>query len=336
MAEEPEEMNDGESPGPVVDVGIPTHQGTRYLGQAIESILAQTFRSWRLTICENGPLGDRVGEILEPYLADPRIAHLRGEHAVDPSVNATRAITSGHAAYVALLHDDDLWDPEFLERRVAFLDSHPQCGLVFSHCKFIGPDGATAFTLNVNLAEGVHDRQTFLRTLYEHNIISIPTVLVRRSAYERVTPSFNKSLLFDDYEMWLRIAAVLDVGFLDVADASYRVHASQTTHKWALHIGEHRLALLDAVEEILPSDFPSRDRRRVRAGGYLRAAYDANIRGERKRALRYVLSALRAHPAAPIDPRMISLVNDARRFHSRQVSIWEMSSAGSSAGKREP
>jgi glycosyltransferase involved in cell wall biosynthesis len=329
-------MSGREDAGPVVDVGIPTHQGTRYLGQTIESILAQTFESWRLTVCENGPLSDRVGKILEPYLSDPRVSHLRGEDAVDPSVNATRAITSGDAAYVALLHDDDLWEPEFLERRVAFLDSHPQCGLVFSHCKFIGPDGTTAFTLNVNLAEGVYGHRAFLRKLYEHNIISIPTVLVRRSAYEKVTPSFNESLLFDDYEMWLRIAAVLDVGFLDVADASYRVHASQTTHKWALHMGEHRLALLDAVEGILPSDFPSRDRRRVRAGGYLRAAYDANIRGERGRALQYVLRALREHPTAPVDPRMISLVNDARRFHSRQVSIWDMTRAGSNAGKIEP
>jgi glycosyltransferase involved in cell wall biosynthesis len=329
-------MSGGDGRGPLVDVGIPTHSGTRYLEETIESILAQTFESWRLTVCENGPPGDRVAKILEPYLKDHRISHLRSETAVDMSVNATRAITAGDAPYVALLHDDDLWDPPFLERRAAFLDSHPECGLVFSHCKFIGPDGGTAFTLNVNLHEGVQGRRTFLRMLYEHNIISIPTVLVRRSAYEMVTPSFNDSLLFSDYEMWLRVAAVLDIGFLDVADASYRVHASQTTHKWALHMGEQRLALLDAVEEILPSDFPSRDRRRVRASGYLRAAYDANVRGERKRALQYVVRALREHPTAPIDPRMINLVNDARRFHSRQVSIWDMSHAGGNAGKSEP
>ena len=43
---------------------------------------------------------------------------------------------------MALLHDDDLWAPEFLERRVAFLDANPSCGLVFSVADFIDDQGS--------------------------------------------------------------------------------------------------------------------------------------------------------------------------------------------------
>ena len=61
---------------PIVDVGIPTHGRPAYLAEAIDCVVAQTFRDWRLTISENGEGNEFVARIVEPYLADPRISHV--------------------------------------------------------------------------------------------------------------------------------------------------------------------------------------------------------------------------------------------------------------------
>ena len=138
------------------------------------------------------------------------------------------------------------------------------------------------FRLSVPLHEGVQPRGTFLGLLYRHNIIAMPTVLARRSAYDLVGPAFSKSLIFDDYEMWMRVAGRYDVGFLDATDASYRIHSAQTTHAEQARLGEHRLELLDEIDRWLPQDFPTVERRRARSGAYFRASYDAFGRRERR------------------------------------------------------
>ena len=91
-------------------------------------------------------------------------------------------------------------------------------------------------------------------------------------------------MLFNDYEMWFRIASRFDVGFLDIWDTNYRIHNAQATHPEQARLGEHRLALLGELDQWLPDDFPPLERRRARSGAHLRAAYDAFARREVRRA----------------------------------------------------
>ena len=79
------------------------------------------------------------------------------------------------------------------------------------------------------LAEGVHPPEQLVPLLLRHNLIGMPTVLVRRSAYEAVGPAFDEETLYFDYQMWLRLALRFPVGYLAVWDASYRVHDRQVT-----------------------------------------------------------------------------------------------------------
>ena len=308
---------------PLVDVGIPTHGRPRYLREALDSVLAQTFESWRLTISYNGPSGYDIRAIIDPYLSDPRVHFVATGTEVSAAQNATRAIQAGHAPYVALLHDDDRWDPGFLARRVSFLESNATCGFVFSHCNYIGEAGEVVYRYTVDLREGLQPQRRFLSALYRQNVIAMPTVLSRRSAYETVGLDFSESLLFDDWEMWLRIAARFDVGFVDVCDANYRIHTAQKSHDVLSRMGEHRLALLDEVDRLLPPDFPAVDKRRARSGAYFRASYDAFTRGEQRRAVADLVSAFRASPAALLDPKMAALAFSALKFRVRQRALWK-------------
>lgn len=294
--------------GILVDVGIPTHRRPAYLVQAVESVFQQTMPSWTLTVSENGAGSEYVAGILEPFLRDPRVHYVATGSDLGGARNSSRLIQHGSAPYVALLHDDDLWDPEFLARRVGFLDANPTCGLVFSSCDFVDARGDLVHHFTVDLPGGVQDRAAFLRMLYGWNMVGISTPLVRRACYEAVGPTFNDFVLFYDHEMWLRIAASFDVGFLPVADAKWRVHRSQTTQDAQWHWGEHRLRLLDEAEKILPADFPQLEKRRARWVALVRGSLDARRRGERRVAAAYLWRAMRLHPTSAVDPAILSRV----------------------------
>ena len=85
--------------------------------------------------------------------------------------------------------------------------------------------------------------------------------LVRRSAYEAVGAEYLE-ILFNDHEMWLRLAANADVGILDGWDADYRVHVGQTSFMGRLELAEKQFEVLDAVKGLPISE---KFRRRARA-----------------------------------------------------------------------
>jgi hypothetical protein len=284
----------------VVDVGIPAIGGSRlpYLIEAVESVLGQTFADWRLLVSEDGAGSDEFRRALAAYTDDPRVTHRVVGKRIGIGQNFTTLIRSGQARYVAILNDDDRWEPEYLERRVAFLDRHPNCGLVFSGATIIDDDGVAIGTTALGLPAGSHTPVNVLPLLFQANFMPAPSVLVRRSAYERVGATYSDRI-FSDHEMWLHIATHFDVGCLAIWDAHYRMHSSQTVSKRRLELGRHRLELLAAAEDIPVSDAV---RREAHARAHVVCALDAVEAGDRGRALRHVEDALRTHSVALLRP----------------------------------
>jgi len=304
-----------------VDVVVTAYGRPGYLREAIESVLAQTFASWHLTIGENGPGGGELEAVVTPYLADPRVRFVVSGRNVGASQNAANLVAQTSARYVGLLHDDDLWDPGFLERRVAFLDENPACGLVFSGCRVIDRDGTEVFRADDAFDEGIQPRRQFLRTLYRSNVIYIPTVLVPRAVYDDLGPP-RDDVLFYDYEMWLRIASRYDVGYLSGCDAAYRVHQNQLTHREERRLGELRLTLLDQLDDQVSAALPALDRRRARSAALLHVAADALRSGESMLAATTAMRAFAAYPASPVDPRLFADVLHAWRRRRMVQAAW--------------
>jgi GT2 family glycosyltransferase len=285
----------------LVDVGIPTGGRATYLSEAVGSALGQTLSRIRVTVGENGPGVPEVAHALAPFAGDERLRHL--VHGVDlgPAKNYT-TVAEGEAPYLAILHDDDRWDPQFLERRVAFLDEHPSCGFVFSRCFLIDGTGSYVEVWDDVLPPGVHTPEIFLPAIYEQNIVPVPTVVVRRSAYEAVGGAFH-DLLFNDHELWLRLGDKFDVGYLPTIDAAYRVHRNQTTYANIRRLGENRVSFYAAIDETTPVVVDPAVRRRAAAAAHLMAAADAFERGERAASLRELLRAAIASPGTIAQPR---------------------------------
>jgi glycosyltransferase involved in cell wall biosynthesis len=290
----------------LVDVGIPTYGRPRFVVEAIESVLAQTHGSFRLLVAEDGGGGGEIAAAVEPYLGDPRVRYEpSGEH-LGAARNMSRIIAGGGAPYVAILHDDDRWHLNWLQRRVRFLEGHPDCGLVFGEHYDIDDAGRRVGRSEGPLKAGQQEHVAFAREMLRRNLIGTPTVLVRRSAYEQVGPAFDAShAMVYDWEMMLRLALAAPVGYIRVWDSDYRTHSDQISTE--AKRGRDYLELFDAMCAQAQAAGPEfelaeGERRRLHARYMVSAALDEIEDRDRGAALGLLRAAVREHPAVMLSP----------------------------------
>jgi len=121
---------------------LPVCNGERYLDQAINTILAQTFRDLTLVISDNAST-DRTQAIAEAYAAkDPRVRYYRYEENRGMTWNFNNVFHLADSEYFVWACYDDLIAPEMIERCVAVLDREPEVAVVCSETMFIDENGA--------------------------------------------------------------------------------------------------------------------------------------------------------------------------------------------------
>lgn len=114
---------------PRVSVVVPCYNYGRFVTEAVDSILAQTFRDYEVIVVDDGST-DNTPEVLRG-ITDPRVRVLRKENGGCASArNAGRALARGE--FLTFLDADDLWRPTFLERQVAVLDAEPGVSFCFT------------------------------------------------------------------------------------------------------------------------------------------------------------------------------------------------------------
>jgi len=307
----PENLSDG-SRASGVDIGIPSSGRPRYLRAAVKSVLAQTFKDWRLIVSEDGKASEGVAAILREYLGDSRITYSATGFKVGAARNMTGFLETGSLPYVALLHDDDRWEPEFLARRVDFLERHPECAFVFSPVILIDENGREIERLRRVLADGVYAPRDVVPRLLRENIVPVPSVVVRRSAYEAVGPAFYEALhRIYDYEMWLRLATSFPVGYLGLWDACWRLHGAQSSSSLRDRPVEYE-TFLRRADQLLAKTHPdlrltNRQRRRRLAGWLLTSALDALAQRDYATSRALLRRSLRADGRSLMDPRVLAL-----------------------------
>jgi glycosyltransferase involved in cell wall biosynthesis len=111
-------------------VCVPTYNRSQFLGETVDSILAQTFQDFELIIHDNAST-DGTSDLVETYL-DPRIRYYRNRNHLGIADNWIAALGNARGTYCAALPDDDLWDPAFLATMVQVLDQHPEVVVAFA------------------------------------------------------------------------------------------------------------------------------------------------------------------------------------------------------------
>jgi glycosyltransferase involved in cell wall biosynthesis len=292
---------------PKVSVCIPTYNSARYLAEAIESVLQQEFTDYELIICDNAST-DETPDICRRY-DDPRIRTSRFDTLVNQGGNWNRCLSLAGGQYVALLHADDRYFPEFLTQRVKTLDQYPEVGLAFGAVQWIDENGAEISQQSFRDEAFIAPAPEFYKELLFGCVINPASLVVRRRCYEMVG-GFNEERLWGiDWEMWLRLSARYGVAYSPLVSAAYRIHSASGTSQGlltALNGDEDLVVLQNAFREIdarteLAHLAPLRSRafRRLARRTLEAAGYNCE-RGNVSGVRRNLRSALR------IDPWLIS------------------------------
>lgn len=201
-----------------VSVLIPTYNRARFLPDAIGSVLDQTFRDFELIVVDDGST-DGTEELVRRF---PEVRYVRQEHA-GISAARNRALAEAGGGLITWLDSDDVWSREKLEKQVAYLDAHPECGLVFCRLHCFLDDGLKAVPGCEALVSELNRRDA--------GGTCISTACVDISLYRRVGGYSLDCPAAEDTEWLTRAAASgVDVGHcLPEALYGYRIHAGQTT-----------------------------------------------------------------------------------------------------------
>ena len=124
---------------PAVTVIVTVYNRTRYLRQALESVLAQTHRSFEIIVTADSDNAE-IRAICDSF-GRPEIRYRRNPTTLGVALNLRAALAEARGTFVAVLNDDDLWEPEFLARLVAPLEQDANRVLAFSDHWVISENG---------------------------------------------------------------------------------------------------------------------------------------------------------------------------------------------------
>ncbi|OGJ66406.1 hypothetical protein A3A67_02275 [Candidatus Peribacteria bacterium RIFCSPLOWO2_01_FULL_51_18] len=227
---------------PLVDVCIPVYKPkAEHLGQALNSLMNQSFARWHAWIRDDSP-ETGVENILMPFASGGRIGFKRNAKRLGIGGNWNACLQAGNAPYVAFLFQDDVWKNDYLASALGILEKHSNVGFVsMEHEYSYEGDIPTRPRYeelkdfcNREIASGHHLGRNFLRRwigyeLYP-NLIGEPSFVVMRRAACSAAGIFLKDMpQFLDVEYWTRLLQVTDWYFLRGNRGTFRVHADGTS-----------------------------------------------------------------------------------------------------------
>jgi len=207
---------------PKVAVIIPTCNRSAYLKRAIESVCAQTYTDYEVIVVDDASTDD-TAEVVAQFRDKP-IKYIR--HAENKGGSAARntGITHSQSEYIAFLDDDDEWLPEKLARQVAVLDCGDKSvgGVCTGHFKVDDKSGAI-------IGEWIPlQKENLSKEILKSNCLSTTSsLLFKRKVFEMVGLFDEKLKSFQDYDMWLRIAATYEFIALDGPLVNYYLHGQK-------------------------------------------------------------------------------------------------------------
>lgn len=214
---------------PLISVNVPTFNRARFVAQAIDSVLRQTFTNWELNIVDNCST-DGTWEIISSY-KDSRIRTYRNEENKGMVFSWNRAVQLSRGQYVCFLADDDWFAPNRLEKLLKFLQDNPECWGVCDYLIEVDENGN-----RVAKGQGFFEKY-FNRDIYNGdfhhalvNCINAEAIGLFKRAYFDEVGEFEEGVVFCDFRMHVRnLAKGLRIGSLPEQLHFKRQHADSAT-----------------------------------------------------------------------------------------------------------
>ncbi len=206
----------------MVSIITPCYNGARFVGETIESVLTQTYSHWEMIVVDDGSADGSERIISEYVRRDPRIRLIRQKNA-GAACARNAGLRQATGQYIALLDADDIWEPVFLERQLAFMrEKNAACVC----CSYLHIDENSREIQRPTLARP----EITVRDMEVMNRIGCLTGLYDASKHGVVFLHEELKSIRDDYAYWYDIVKLTGKAYGNPEIlARYRVQTGSTT-----------------------------------------------------------------------------------------------------------
>lgn len=219
-----------------VSVIIPNYNYEKYIGEAIESVLAQTYRNFEVIVVDDGSTDNSL-QVIRSFGDSVRLLQQENQH-----VSATRntGIRAARGKWVAFLDADDIWHPNKLELQLRELRNNPMWSYISADVVPLKTREFPEFD-----ALTVKSRKLSLLDFLTVTLMSSSSAVIRTSCFKEVGFFDTKLRASEDRDMWWRLAAKFRGGLVEAPLWRYRQHPGQLNRKLEQALSMSRVALDD-------------------------------------------------------------------------------------------
>ncbi|WP_071544711.1 glycosyltransferase family 2 protein [Pseudodesulfovibrio hydrargyri] len=200
---------------------IASYNYGRYLSQTLDSVLAQTRQPDEIVVVDDGST-DNTREVAAPYVERGQIKYIHQENA-GVSAAKQRAVEESSGELLAFLDADDMWEPTKLEKQLPLFENG-RIGAVYSKRFIIDEHGERSSFQHPPFYRG-----DIINQIFAYNFIAFSSTVVRRSVFERAGGYDFALSTGEDYDLWIRMAALCEFDYIDEPLICYRRGHSNLT-----------------------------------------------------------------------------------------------------------
>jgi glycosyltransferase involved in cell wall biosynthesis len=213
---------------PLVTIGIAVYNGEKYIVDCLNSVNNQSYRNLEICIVDDASADDSYHLCLQ-WSPKSRFPVTVLQNKINLGLSATCNIILKHSQgkYLQLFDQDDLMLPDKIEKDVAeFEQLNEDVALIYSKLQLINEKGEILNqTYNDRIAfNGVPPSNPFTELIHK-NFIPAPTVVLRNELVKK-TGGYDETVVYNDWDMWLKLTKEYKIMFADRTTVSYRIHSN--------------------------------------------------------------------------------------------------------------
>ena len=210
-------------PSPAVSVVMAVRDGERFVVEAVQSVLSQSFADLELLVIDDGST-DATPALLDELASREERMSVRHQPNEGVARARNRGVALARAPLIALIDADDRADPARLDRQLQFLEANPRVAVLGGAVTFIDEQGQAVAAATYPLQDREIRLEMPRSTPFVHSAVTL-----RKDAFDLVggyRPAFR---LAQDFDLWLRLAEHVELANLPDVVAHYRFHPSQAS-----------------------------------------------------------------------------------------------------------